>query len=592
MVRRSLRNVSKQTVELAVSQQSKAKPSIAKSRGIHSKSINISKDIKRVDLKFNESKDEILDDKKASNVIKSEVKAKEFIPFPGWNIVYEAIKQLRYSPGEYENAPVDSMEPQMDDSVRGSNFDVLLSLVISSQTRDIATVNTLTNVKKLKLSQWSLLHYPYPSKDDELYLKHLEKKKSQSLKIYSHDDKDHLGTQILYQILYSNQKSRYLRRISRYLILKECILLIKTYVSLQQKLDTLLETNNGNNIDYNELINSYQVSQINNSANLILTGKISSKNLQNDLEYLESYSNFEAAIYTARAKLLAKNIISNNDISKILLSGANIGESFLGSTKTKLSITQNGIIELFFISTFLEKYISSLNDKFKDLLEHDVDCFYLAINEKEELLEDYIYKDSSVNVLIGENKVLALSISKLQSLICHSLNSSVRNIIKTLSTKLNETSIDCYNIISSEYYIQNIYENMDVTRSTIPQTLPGLQQLPGVGPKIGLIYMGFLGNQVGIPVDRHVHRISHRLGMTPKRKTSNKSSKDMEPEDTRQCLEQVVPKQDWFVINPIMVGWGQIGPCKAIPECDKCPVKSLCPTGGGTKVKKGWNWSW
>ena len=71
----------------------------------------------------------------------------------------------------------------------------------------------------------------------------------------------------------------------------------------------------------------------------------------------------------------------------------------------------------------------------------------------------------------------------------------------------------------------------------IPQSVEDLCKLPGVGPKMAHLVMKSAWNVIsGIGVDVHVHRISNRLGWTPK-PTS-------QPENTRIALESWLPRYD------------------------------------------------
>ncbi|KAJ1651944.1 alpha,alpha-trehalase nth1 [Dispira simplex] len=104
----------------------------------------------------------------------------------------------------------------------------------------------------------------------------------------------------------------------------------------------------------------------------------------------------------------------------------------------------------------------------------------------------------------------------------------------------------------------------------IPGTLPELVALPGVGPKMAYLTLQCAWKlNLGIGVDVHVDRITHRLGwVTPQAKT---------PEQTRIQLESWLPKEYWSEINPLLVGFGQIL-CKGTPQCQDCPVQDLCPS--------------
>lgn len=70
--------------------------------------------------------------------------------------------------------------------------------------------------------------------------------------------------------------------------------------------------------------------------------------------------------------------------------------------------------------------------------------------------------------------------------------------------------------------------------SDIPNTIDGLQKLPGVGPKMAHIAMKSAWNLcTGIGVDVHVHRIANRLGWV--------SKPTSDPEKTRLELESWLP---------------------------------------------------
>ncbi|KAJ6630302.1 DNA glycosylase [Mycena sp. CBHHK59/15] len=105
----------------------------------------------------------------------------------------------------------------------------------------------------------------------------------------------------------------------------------------------------------------------------------------------------------------------------------------------------------------------------------------------------------------------------------------------------------------------------------VPQTIEGLLSLPGVGPKIGfLVLQNAWGQNAGIGVDVHVHRITRLLGW----------HKADTPEDARVSLESWLPKELHREINPLLVGFGQtICPSNA-PRCGECKLSAagLCPS--------------
>ncbi|GAA5845621.1 hypothetical protein JCM9279_006051 [Rhodotorula babjevae] len=106
----------------------------------------------------------------------------------------------------------------------------------------------------------------------------------------------------------------------------------------------------------------------------------------------------------------------------------------------------------------------------------------------------------------------------------------------------------------------------------VPSDLPSLLAIHGCGPKMSYLYMQSIGQNVGIGVDTHVHRITHRLRWHKKEpKTA---------EETRLNLESWLPQHLWPSVNKMLVGFGQ-EICKPVgPRCDLCDVakEKLCPS--------------
>lgn len=125
----------------------------------------------------------------------------------------------------------------------------------------------------------------------------------------------------------------------------------------------------------------------------------------------------------------------------------------------------------------------------------------------------------------------------------------------------------------------------DDYNGTCPREYKSVLKLPGVGPKMAILYMKIVSptqcfEEVhGISVDTHVHRMSNRLGWV--------NSKT--PEQTRHQLEAFLPNDIWGDVNLMLVGYGQTV-CRPVhPLCSECPVRHLCPTGlqqRKTKAKK------
>ena len=82
----------------------------------------------------------------------------------------------------------------------------------------------------------------------------------------------------------------------------------------------------------------------------------------------------------------------------------------------------------------------------------------------------------------------------------------------------------------------------------IPEKIEGLLELPGVGRKVGNVYLAVAHEADVIGVDTHVGRISRKLGW----------SKNMNPHKVEKDLEKLFPKKYWRSINYILVRFGRI----------------------------------
>jgi len=99
----------------------------------------------------------------------------------------------------------------------------------------------------------------------------------------------------------------------------------------------------------------------------------------------------------------------------------------------------------------------------------------------------------------------------------------------------------------------------------IPDRLEALVRLPGVGRKTANVVLGHAFGVPGLPVDRHVLRVSNRLGIA--------NSDD--PVVVEQQLAEVLPPADWTITSDTLILHGR-RVCKPKPRCDACDVQRLC----------------
>ena len=97
----------------------------------------------------------------------------------------------------------------------------------------------------------------------------------------------------------------------------------------------------------------------------------------------------------------------------------------------------------------------------------------------------------------------------------------------------------------------------------IPTTRGELTSLPGVGNKTaGVVVMEAYGQDV-IPVDTHVFRLAHRMGLAPTARTAD---------ETELQLSNIIPKGEKAHTHHLLILHGR-RVCNAVkPKCDACPL--------------------
>lgn len=103
----------------------------------------------------------------------------------------------------------------------------------------------------------------------------------------------------------------------------------------------------------------------------------------------------------------------------------------------------------------------------------------------------------------------------------------------------------------------------------VPKTMESLTALAGVGRKTANVVLGNAFNiHVGVVVDTHVGRLSHRLGLT----------QEESPQKIEQVLMTLVPRSDWTQFSHWLIWHGRRRCGARKPDCAGCEVRSLCPS--------------
>ncbi len=103
----------------------------------------------------------------------------------------------------------------------------------------------------------------------------------------------------------------------------------------------------------------------------------------------------------------------------------------------------------------------------------------------------------------------------------------------------------------------------------VPSDMDSLLRLPGVGRKTANVMQAVAFRMNAMPVDTHVYRVSHRLGLVPS--TCNT------PYKVEQYLLRHTPEGEaadahhWLLLHGRYI-------CKSLkPLCPKCPFDPFCP---------------
>lgn len=106
----------------------------------------------------------------------------------------------------------------------------------------------------------------------------------------------------------------------------------------------------------------------------------------------------------------------------------------------------------------------------------------------------------------------------------------------------------------------------------VPTEMDDLMRLPGVGRKTANVMQAVAFSRNAMPVDTHVFRVSHRLGLVPA--TCNTPLK-VERELMRNIPDtEAANAHHWLLLHGRYV-------CKSQrPQCTKCPFEVFCPKKG------------
>jgi endonuclease-3 len=99
----------------------------------------------------------------------------------------------------------------------------------------------------------------------------------------------------------------------------------------------------------------------------------------------------------------------------------------------------------------------------------------------------------------------------------------------------------------------------------VPASMDALVELPGVGRKTANVVLGHALGVPGLPVDRHVLRVSNRIGI----------AEGDDPVVVEEQLCRALPKERWTRTSDTLILHGR-RICRPTPLCDQCVVRDDC----------------
>ena len=100
----------------------------------------------------------------------------------------------------------------------------------------------------------------------------------------------------------------------------------------------------------------------------------------------------------------------------------------------------------------------------------------------------------------------------------------------------------------------------------VPDNMKDLTSLPGVGRKTANVILGIVFGKATIPVDTHVYRVSHRLGL----------SQGKTPDDVERDLSRNIPADLRFKAHHWILLHGRYVCKSQRPDCLNCGIQQFC----------------
>jgi endonuclease-3 len=109
---------------------------------------------------------------------------------------------------------------------------------------------------------------------------------------------------------------------------------------------------------------------------------------------------------------------------------------------------------------------------------------------------------------------------------------------------------------------------VDAYGGQVPGAMADLVTLPGVGRKTANVVRSVALDLPGLPVDTHVARLSHRLGLTT----------ETDPVRIEEVLNPMIPAAERGAFSLRLILHGRRVCAARKPACERCVLADICPS--------------
>ena len=103
----------------------------------------------------------------------------------------------------------------------------------------------------------------------------------------------------------------------------------------------------------------------------------------------------------------------------------------------------------------------------------------------------------------------------------------------------------------------------------VPHTMEELTSLPGVGRKTASVVLCFAFGIPAFPVDTHVFRLTHRLGLV--------TDAENTPDKVDEAMRAQLPPEQWGPMHHALIYHGRRVCHSQKPDCANCRLAEYCP---------------